>query len=407
MEPLITFEKISKQFAFAPGKPQTVLESFINVFRRQSAKDQNLWAVRDLSFAVRQGECLGLIGRNGSGKSTALKLVARILRPTSGRMQIRGRVSALLELGAGFHQDLTGRENIYLNGSVLGLSQQEVDEAFDSIVDFSELYDFIDMPVKHYSSGMYMRLGFSVAIHVRPDILIVDEILAVGDYAFQKKCIDRIYEMKRRGTTIIMVSHDLEVMRRLCTHLLWMEKGETQAHGLTEEVAVAYRDYSQARVDQQLSVAASPHFERWGTHDMEITAVRFLNQSGQPQQSFALGERLTIEITYVAHKPVDNPEFGLAIYHQNGTHVNGPNSRLAGLDVGTVTGEGKVWYHVEQLPLLPARYEVTVAIHDSRLAFAYDYHKQAYRFTVTAVEGCETDGIVALPAAWEWQAGST
>jgi ABC-type polysaccharide/polyol phosphate transport system ATPase subunit len=403
MEPLIVFENISKQFAFAPGKPQTFLESFINVFRRQPAKDQNLWAVRDLSFSVRKGECLGLIGRNGSGKSTALKLVARILRPTSGYMRIWGRVSALLELGAGFHQDLTGRENIYLNASVLGLSQAEVDAAFDSIIEFSELEEFIDMPVKHYSSGMYMRLGFSVAIHVRPDILIVDEILAVGDYAFQTKCIDRIYEMKRQGVTIIMVSHDLDMMRRLCTHLLWMEKGEMQAYGPTEEVAVAYRDYSQERVSQQLTAQHRHQFERWGTGEIEITAVRFLNAAGEQQQTFQTGESLTIEMAYFAHQPIREPEFGLAIFHQNGTHINGPNSRLANLTTGTIEGRGTVRYHIERLPLLPARYEVTAAIHDSRLTHAYDYHKQAYQFRVTAVEGCETDGLVAIPATWQWQ----
>jgi ABC-type polysaccharide/polyol phosphate transport system ATPase subunit len=403
MEPLITFENISKQFAFAPGKPQTFLESFVNVFRRQPADDHNLWAVRDLSFSVREGECLGLIGRNGSGKSTALKLVARILRPTSGRMQIRGRVSALLELGAGFHHDLTGRENIYLNASVLGLSRDDVDAAFDSIVAFSELGDFIDMPVKHYSSGMYMRLGFSVAIHVRPDILIVDEILAVGDYAFQKKCIDRIYEMKRKDTTIIMVSHDLEMMRRLCTHLLWMEKGEMQAYGPTEEVAVAYRNYSNERVNQQMGPRNSRYFERWGTGEIEIMAVRFLNAAGEEQALFRTGDALTIEMDYLAHQPIREPEFGLAIYHQNGAHINGPNSRLADLTTGTIEGTGTIRYHIERLPLLPARYEVTVAVHDSRLTHAYDYHKQAYQFQVTVGNGGETVGLVAIPATWEWQ----
>jgi ABC-type polysaccharide/polyol phosphate transport system ATPase subunit len=407
MEPLIVFEKISKQFSFVPGKPQSFLESFISVFKQQPTAGQNLWAVRDLSFSVRQGECLGLIGRNGSGKSTALKLVARILRPTAGYMCIRGRVSALLELGAGFHHDLTGRENIYLNASVLGLSRDDVDTAFADIVEFSELGDFIDMPVKHYSSGMYMRLGFSVAIHVRPDILIVDEILAVGDYAFQKKCIDRIYEMKRRGTTIIMVSHDLEMMRRLCTHLLWIEKGEMQAYGLAEEVAVAYRDYSQARVDQQLSAQGNRHFERWGTGEIEITAVRFLNGAGDEQKTFQTGDPLTIEMAYMAHQPIREPEFGLAIHHQSGAHVNGPNSRLANLITGTIEGEGRIRYHIEHLPLLPARYEVTAAIHDSRLSHAYDYHKQAYQFQVKPKGNGEIEGIMAIPATWEWQPANT
>ena len=408
MEPLIKFENVSKQFTFAPNKPRTFLESLINLVKWQRVDNKSLWAVKDLSCAVYRGDCLGLIGRNGSGKSTALKLMARILRPTSGRMEIRGRVSALLELGAGFHPDLTGRENIYLNASVLGLSHQAIETYFDSIVEFSELGDFINMPVKHYSSGMYMRLGFSVAVHIQPDILIVDEILAVGDYAFQKKCIDRIYEMKEQGTTIIMVSHDLEVMRRLCTHLLWMEKGDVQAHGPTAEVAEAYQDYSKDRVNkQQLSTKKGGYFERWGTREVEITAVRFLDAFGQSPNTFQTGDSLTIEMDYVAHTPITEPEFGLAIFHQEGMQVNGPNSRLAHLSMGVVSGVGRVRYHIPHLPLLPARYEVTVAVHDSRMSHAYDYHKQAYRFTVTAVAGCETDGVVAIPAEWEWLPDAT
>ena len=198
-QPAIRLQKVSKRFAFTPDTPQSVLESLIAFATRRRAKTQDLWAVRDVTFTIATGQCVGIIGRNGSGKSSLLKLVARIIQPTTGQIEVRGRVSALLELGAGFHQDLTGRENIYLNASVLGLNREQTEGLFDEIVAFSELGRFIDMPVKHYSSGMYMRLGFSVAIHVRPDILIVDEILAVGDQTFQAKCIDRIMEMKRAG----------------------------------------------------------------------------------------------------------------------------------------------------------------------------------------------------------------
>lgn len=401
---IIRFQNVSKRFAYTVEKPKTILEAVISIFSRARRREQaqDLWAIRNVSFDVMPGQCLGIIGRNGSGKSSMLKLVARILRPTSGRVLVNGRVSALLELGAGFHPDLTGRENIFLNASVLGLSKQDTHRCFDSIVAFSELEEFIDMPVKHYSSGMYMRLGFSVAIHVSPDILIVDEILSVGDQAFQTKCIDRIYEMKRKGTTIILVSHNLDMMRKLCTHLLWMEHGKVQASGLTADVAEQYKAYSQRREDQQFSRQLAD-FERWGTGDIEITAVRFLDEIGQEQSTFKTGDKMCIEIHYMAHKAIRNPEFGLAIFRQDGIHVNGPNSRLAGLDVGVIDGAGILRYEIEQLPLLPARYMVTVAVHDGRLSLAYDYHRQAYLFQVIVGGTTEVDGLIAMSARWHWE----
>lgn len=402
-QPVLTFSNVNKRFTFSREKPQSILETVISIFSRRSRHPkQDLWAVKDLSFDVYQGQSLGIIGRNGSGKSTVLKLMARILRPTSGRVMVKGRVSALLELGAGFHPDLTGRDNIALNASVMGLNQEDVDRNFDSIVAFSELGDYIDMPVKHYSSGMYMRLGFSVAIHVQPTILIVDEILAVGDQAFQMKCIDRIHEMKRQGVTIILISHNLEMIRRLCSHLIWLEHGEMRASGPTEEVANEYKEYSNKTVGQQLSVSQEGSFRRWGSREIEITAVRFLNGSGEQQTLFKTGDEMVMEIVYFAHQPIQDPEFGLAIFRQDGVHVNGPNSHLAGLEMGKIIGPGSVQYHIRELPLLPARYQVTAAVHDSRLMNAYDYHELAYPFRVVTGGTKETDGLLELPATWEW-----
>jgi lipopolysaccharide transport system ATP-binding protein len=241
-EATVQFEQVGKRFVFDPQGRQTIWQMGRSWLRR--GRQEGLWAVRDVSFAVAPGESLGIIGRNGSGKSTMLKLAARILRPTTGRVTVRGRMSALLELGAGFHPDLTGQENIFLNGSLLGLSKREIETAYADIVEFSELGDFIQMPVKHYSSGMYMRLGFSVAVHVNPDILIVDEILAVGDQSFQNKCIERIYDMKRQGVTIVMVSHNLDSVRNICSHLLWMDHGRVRASGPTAEVVGGYLAHS-------------------------------------------------------------------------------------------------------------------------------------------------------------------
>lgn len=403
-DPIIRFQNVSKRFSFTKEKPQSVLETVISAFSRNRAEAKDLWAVNDVTFEVLPGQCFGIVGRNGSGKSTVLKLIARILRPTNGRIVVKGRVSALLELGAGFHPDLTGRENIYLNASLLGLDEAETNARFDDIVGFSELDDFIDMPVKHYSSGMYMRLGFSVAIHMQPDILIVDEILAVGDQAFQTKCLDAILKLRSNGTTIIMVSHNLNVMRTMCTHLLWMNKGKPMASGLVEDIAADYQAYSYAREETQFSDSQAAPVQT--ATDVQITAVRFLNAQGEEQPTFQTGDALTIEMEYMAHKPVNNPEFGLAIYRQDGVHVNGPNTKLARVDLGILEGAGVVRYQIENLPLLPARYQLSTAVHDSQTHYCYDYHKEAYAFRVVSGGTTELDGLIALTATWDWASGS-
>ena len=402
-QPAIRLQKVSKRFAFTPDTPQSVLESLISVVSRRRAQAQDLWAVRDVSFEVQPGQCVGIIGRNGSGKSSLLKLIARIIQPTSGQIEVRGRVSALLELGAGFHPDLTGRENIYLNASVLGLSQQETEALFDDIVAFSELGSFIDMPVKHYSSGMYMRLGFSVAIHVRPDILIVDEILAVGDQSFQAKCIDRIVEMKREGVTILFISHDLSTIGRLCSEVVWLEQGRVVQIGSTDHILAQYRDHLFQRVGQQLSIEnEAGGYRRWGTRQIEITGVRLLNDANEETTIFHTGDSLRVEIAYTAHEPIVEPEFGLALYRHDGLHLNGPNTRVGGLEMGVVEGNGVVSYTIERLPFLPGRYQMTAAIHDGQRPLAYDFHEEAYAFRVIEGGTREKDGLLALDAKWEW-----
>jgi ABC-type polysaccharide/polyol phosphate transport system ATPase subunit len=407
-QPIISFRNVNKRFTFSKEKPQSLLETIISIFTRRSRHPKlDLWAVRDLSFDVYPGQALGIIGRNGSGKSTVLKLIARILRPTSGQIMVQGRISALLELGAGFHPDLTGRENIALNASVLGLTEENVERSFDSIVEFSELGEYIDMPVKHYSSGMYMRLGFSVAIHVDPTVLIVDEILAVGDQAFQMKCIDRIHEMKRQGVTIIIISHNLGVIRRLCSHLIWLEHGKMQAAGPAEVVASQYKEYSNQSISRQLTLESQgDSFRRWGSREIELTSVRILGTAGEEQSIFQTGDEMTIEMTYMAHKPIYEPEFGLAIFRQDGLNICGPNTQMAGIETGIVEGPGLIRYHINELPLLPSRYQVTAAIHDSRLMQAYDYHDLAYPFRVVVRDRKEIDGVLEMRATWEWHPGA-
>lgn len=408
---VLTFDRVSKRFSFATEQPNTILESVIERVvpgrrkQRPQASKGELWALQDISFAIEAGESLGIIGRNGSGKSTLLKLATRILKPTSGTVDVRGRVSALLELGAGFHPDLTGRENIFLNGSLLGLSRQEMERAYEAIVDFSELHEYIHMPVKHYSSGMYMRLGFSVAIHVQPDILIVDEILAVGDQAFQNKCIERVYEMKRKGVTVIMVSHNLESIRSICSQVLWIENGVMRGAGSADDVIADYLQHTYSRgvmPGKQWQTVGDETFQRWGGREVEITGVRLLDRDGNAAAAFQTNAPLTLEIRYLAHEPVHDPIFGLAIFRSDGVHVNGPNIRHAGLNMGLVEGEGVLRYCVERLPLLPAQYKVTVAVYDSFIKKAFDHHDRAYTLRVAGGGTKEIDGVVTIPATWEW-----
>lgn len=232
----INFETVSKKFK--KGRAYILKEALIDVFRPN--KQEDFWAIQDVTFQIDRGESVGIVGANGSGKSTILKLIAGITTPTKGKITIDGRISPLIELGAGFHPELTGRENIYLNGTILGLSKKEIDEKFNSIVDFSELGDFIDTPVKHYSSGMYMRLGFSVAVHTSPDILLVDEILAVGDIAFQKKCLDKIRQFHKAGTTIVIISHNMETLKTFCQRMILVVDGKILKSGANNKVIGEY-----------------------------------------------------------------------------------------------------------------------------------------------------------------------
>jgi len=243
---------------------------------------------------------------------------------------------------------------------------------------------------------MYMRLGFSVAIHMEPDILIVDEILAVGDQAFQSKCIEAIMAMKDRGVTILIVSHNINLVRTLCTHVLWIDKGIPQAYGPVDEIAAEYVAHAYQKQGQPITAT----FTRSGTGEIEITSTRFLDARGEPQEMFATGDPMTIEIGYFAHKQIPNPEFGLAIFRQDGVQVNGPNTKVAGIDLGVVEGEGMVRYEIEQLPLLPATYLVTTAVHDGRSHQCYDYHQKAYSFQIVSGGTQELDGLVELPASW-------
>jgi lipopolysaccharide transport system ATP-binding protein len=399
---VIRFGGVSKRFALRHRRARSFQELALSLLHRNRASPEVFWALRDVSFTVEQGETVGLIGPNGAGKSTALKLISRIIEPTSGQIEVNGRVGALLELGAGFHPDLTGRENVYLNGSILGLSRAQIRHKLDTIIDFAELEHFIDVPVRHYSSGMYVRLGFSVAVNTEPEILLVDEVLAVGDAAFQRKCLDRINDLRRQGVTILFVSHSAETVRAICPRALWLDNGRLVSDGPAESVVTRYLTHTWAALEDSLGPEAGED-RRYGSGEVRIVGVRLLDGHGQDKQLFQVGEPLTVEMRYRAERRVERPVFGLAIHRSDGTHITGPNTQFAGLDIPVVKGEGAVLYRVDHLPLMEGTYYLSVAAVDSADTMVYDHHDRLYKFKVRQVGGGERYGLLSLRGEWEWK----
>ena len=409
-QPLVELKNVSKRFRIHRERQRSLQESFIRLFRREHRPQDYFWPLRDVSFSVYPGDSVGILGPNGSGKSTMLKLVTGILEPTEGQITLRGQVASLLELGAGFHPDLTGRENIFLNGSVYGFSRKQMQARLESIIDFAELGDFIDTPVKHYSSGMYVRLGFSVAIHTDPDVLIVDEVLTVGDQVFQQKCLERIYDMKRAGVAIILVSHSLADVQRLCDRAIWLDQGLVRADGPSIGVVDEYladandRYYQQRRKREvekppdEFTIQTTP--QRWGTGDAVIAKVEILGKDGTTPEYFRTGDMLRLRVHYKTRKPIDTPTFGLAIYRRDGAHVNGPNSIDAGYRVPQIDGGGVMEYTIDALPLNPGHFELTAAIYNHDSSVAMDHHHRLYRFEVRSPTLRHEEGIVHIPATW-------
>lgn len=409
MENKIQLDHVSKKFSLQRERPRSFLELVTNGWKRRPR--EQVWALKDVSFSVSAGETVGVIGDNGAGKSTLLKLITKVVEPSSGQIHVKGRVAALLELGAGFHPDLTGRENVYLNGSVLGIRRQEMQRKFDDVVAFSELDQFIDVPVKHYSSGMYMRLAFSVAIHVEPDVLLVDEVLAVGDQGFQIKCLQRVRELQRQGVTILFVSHDLTTVSDLCSRVVWLEYGQVQIEGGTERVLEAYREsvatHGQPARSQRVTGPADVPGARWGSGEAEITSVQFLDDAGQPRHVFGAGERLVVRMHHDAHQRIAQPRIGLAFYRADtGVHLSGPNTAGSGYDIPCIEGVGYVDYIIRALPFLPGDYSVSAAIYDHDGAHAFDHwHKCAY-FSVRPSGVAEEYGLIRIPAEWDMHSGT-
>ncbi len=391
---VVSCDGVSKQFRLFREKNNSLKAT---ILRGRRAIVEEFWAMRDVTFDVHQGETFGLIGENGSGKSTTLKCLTKILRPDEGTVTVEGKVSALLELGAGFHPELSGRENVFLNGAILGLSQRELRRRFDDIVDFAGIGKFIDEPVKNYSSGMYVRLGFSVAINVDPDVLLIDEVLAVGDEAFQRKCNEKFADLKANGKTIVLVTHSMASVQNLCDRVAWFSHGRLVDVGKPREIIEHYTGAVQT--DRELDEEGHV---RWGSGEGRVTQVELLNAAGRSVTNVNSGEAATLRLHYDIPTAIERPVFGLAIYTIDGFHVTGPNSRDVDCVPEKLVGTGQVDIRFDRLRLLPGTYDLTVSLYDYACLHPFDFRQHILRFDVErGSTNHEQFGVVSLGGRWQ------
>jgi ABC-type polysaccharide/polyol phosphate transport system ATPase subunit len=393
----IALENVSKSYRLWGRRSQfATLKSALLKRDLKMAPDASVLALRDLSFSVHRGEAFGIIGRNGSGKSTILKLISGILKPTSGTVAVNGRIAALIELGAGFHPEITGRENIYINGIMLGLSRRDIDQRFDRIVEFSGISEFLDQPVKTYSSGMYVRLGFAVAVHVDPDILIIDEVLSVGDEEFSARCVAKIQEMKYRGVTLVFVTHQLDQVRTLCDRALWLDHGQLEAIGDPMRVVDAYLQevsgVTPAPVPQEAEeeeAAPAPveekkpehEEERWGSGEIVIKRVSLTDHEGHELVAVGAGTPVILDLDVEVRAAQDDFVFGIGIFHADGTCVYGTNTDIEGYAPQQIEGRVRVGFVIASLDLVAGTYRLDVAVH-TRNGRAFDYRRNVLRVVV-------------------------
>jgi len=360
----------------------------------RGAKSEGFWALRDINFKIHQGKTVGVIGPNGSGKSSLLGLIAQTMVPTEGQVRTEGRISALLELGAGFHPDLSGRENIFLNAAILGIPRENVRRRFDHIVDFAELREFIDMPVKHYSSGMYVRLAFSVAVEMNPDILLIDEVLAVGDISFQMKCLDRIRQFQQKGKTILFVSHALETVEEFCDEVLLIHEGRLIMEGNPSQVIFTYLKQYMVRIGM-LNV------EEHGTREVEMRSVRLLDETGAETSTFYTGHALVVEIGYHTARRIEKPVFGFNIKTGNGFYLFGSNTQIAKVPLDAIEGDGRVRLRIEPLTLKQGKFFLSLSVHSWDHAIQYHRQEDLHPFLVKDVSNDK--GVFQLQCVWEHQ----
>ncbi len=387
----VDVRNVSKRFRLAHGQYNTVKERLIHGGRRKSTED--FWALSDVSLTIKEGETVGILGRNGSGKSTLLKCICGVLQPTSGEVAVRGKLAGLLELGAGFQQDLTGRENIYLNGSLLGMTKKEVDKVFDAIVDFSELEEFIDGPVKFYSSGMYVRLGFAVAVNVDPDILVIDEVLAVGDERFQRKCVDRVSQFQDEGRTILLVTHSADTVRSICDRGVVLSHGNMVAEGEPGEATRIFREGLMAEgagmAITDSAFVAVPATPGAAGEDLMPDAQRpvrfrsvhrvYSDDNGVPYMK--TGDDLTIRVEFEASIPTEDVVFSLEIRDVDGNQLMRTDTTIIGVHIDAPRGTGVMHFGIVDMPMLDGSFSFAVGI-QSRGGILYDWQEKAGTFEV-------------------------
>lgn len=404
MKNAIIVEHLGKVYhRYHTHKPATIMEVVLSGFRGLSAREK-FWALRGVNFTVAPGQMLGIIGKNGAGKSTLLQLLGGVGIPDEGKIKVTGRIGALLDLGAGFSADLTGRENVFVSGIVAGLTRREVARRLEQIVAFAELEDFIDNPVRTYSTGMGMRLAFSTAIHTDPDVLFVDEFLSVGDLAFQEKCLERIRELKAQGCAIVLVSHSADQVQKLCDRALWLRQGQVVAYGEAEVVAGQY--VSEMRSETQKRTPSRPpqmtkggielrlNENRFGSLEVEIVDVQLL-----PKSHINSGDGLIVEIEYSLRQPIDAPIFNVSITQEDGQVCLNTNTQNQGISPLFIQGSGKIRLSFERLDLSGGKYYVNVGVYESNWDYAYDFHWHVYPLFVQSKT--EQSGILNPPCKWE------
>ena len=388
----IVAESVSRRFRVNPHRNLTLKEA---ILRRETLRTEEIWALRDVTLAIEPGESVGFVGRNGSGKTTLLRLIAGIFAPTSGRLEVAGSVGSLLELGAGFHPDFTGRENIFLSGSIYGLKRPYVRERMDEIVAFAELERFIDLPVRTYSSGMHMRLGFAIAVHVEADILLLDEVFAVGDEAFQRKCVGKVLEFKERGGTLCFVSHSAPAVERLCERALLLSKGKVEYDGATTEALKRYHALL-ALEESPEEVAAG--LREWGSGEVRVAGVELAGEDGLPRLQFVSGEPVTIGLRLLTETSVPPPLLSLELRDASGSLLGANQRDLGELGWDGAPGESELRFSIEHLPLAEGEFQLSVTLTSADGTRRYHRVDSAERFGVAPSD--DARGMVRFEGSW-------
>jgi ABC-type polysaccharide/polyol phosphate transport system ATPase subunit len=404
---VITFDQVSKRYRLRRGWHFSSIGEAIGRIRRRVRSAEGVspdffWALRDVNLQIRKGESVGLIGSNGAGKSTALKILSRVTVPTKGTFSAVGKIGALIEVGAGFHFDLTGRENVFLNGAIMGMSRAEVEAKFDSIVAFAEIERFIDTPIKYYSSGMAVRLGFAVAAHINPDILVVDEVLAVGDAAFQAKCLNKLAELREQDRTIILVSHNMSNIVQHCDRVVWLDRGVVRAQGEPEAIV---EQYLQAVQPRTATTGGAPALD--ADAPIRILSVTVRNHRGEAGEPVVFGTRASVEIEYAVEGAVSDPVLGVTFENVNGHALGGLTTRLAGFKVEVTQPHGVARLVLDPVIFTRGLYKVTVAVLDERIQRFFDFRSQAASFSVDgpSLATREVSGHVVYPHHWDADGG--